>query len=136
MLQWIMLNTIRTFLVIVLFTVLTDAREMTSVDFETYKINCRKNDAAACVRLYYFYISSKHSFLPGHKADKKKAVKYAEKACRLGDEDGCFAAGIEYYYGDKWGKLPRDKEKGRKLLKKACELGKEDVCTYFLNPKF
>lgn len=135
MLQCPMRKTVGIFLFFLLISCV-DAGEMTQTEFETYKTNCGKNDAAACVRLYYFYISSKHSFLPGLKADRKKAVLYAEKACDLNDSDGCFAAGMEHYYGDEWGKLPRDKEKGRRFLKRACALGKEDVCSYFMNPKF
>lgn len=111
--------------------------EMTQIQFESTKAKCEvDNNADACAKLYYYYISSKRSYLKELKADKQKALYYAQKACGLGDRDGCFTAGMTLYYGDQHTGIEADKDKGRKLLKKACELGKEDVCTYFLNPKF
>ena len=109
---------------------------MTQTQFESIKVKCDNNDGAACARLYYFYISSKHSFLSGLKVDKKRALHYAQKGCHLEDEDGCFTAGMTLYYGDKIAGILPDREQGRKYLKRSCELGKEDVCTFFLNKNF
>lgn len=111
------------------------AQQMTSEAFEETKAACEKqNDGAACSKLYYYYISAKRYYLRGLPKDTTKALYYAKQGCELGDEDGCFSAGMMLYYGDE--QIPANKGEGRKLLKKACDLGKEDVCTYFLNPNF
>ena len=111
--------------------------QMSQQDFEATKIKCEvHNDGAACSKLYYYYISSKRSFLKDLTMNKKRALYYAKRACDLNDSDGCFTAGMTLYYGDEYAKITPQKEEGRKLLKKACELGKDDICTYFLNPNF
>jgi len=81
--------------------------------------------------MYSYYVRNKQTFVPGFKADLKKALHYAKKACDLGDEDGCYFAGMTLYYGDDWGKIERDREKGKAYIKKACKMGKADVCSYF-----
>jgi TPR repeat protein len=121
---------------IVLFGVAYGA-QMSQQDFEATKIKCEvDNDGAACSQLYYYYISSKRSFVKDLAMNKKRALYYAKKACKLDDADGCFTAGMTLYYGDQHTGIAVDKVEGRKLLKKACELGKEDICSYFLNPNF
>lgn len=111
--------------------------EMTQSQFTQTLKKCEsENNAAACARLYYYYISSKHSYLKDLQADKQKALFYAKRACDLGDRDGCFTSGMTLYYGDRHAGIEAKKDEGRKLLKKACELGMDDVCTFFLNPKF
>ena len=125
------------FFFMLLFSVSSHAQQMTPEAFVETKAACEeRNDGAECSKLYYYYISSKRRYVKGLKADKKKALAYAVKGCELNDKEGCFAAGMDYYYGDEWSGIDRDKEKGRALLKKACELGMDDVCSYFLNPKF
>lgn len=111
--------------------------QMTRTVFEKTLKKCEAEDnAAACAKLYYYFISSKRSYLADLKVVKQKALHYAKKACALHDRDGCFTAGMTLYYGDRHTGIAVDKEQGRGLLKKACELGQDDVCSFFLNPNF
>lgn len=111
--------------------------QMTQIQFaQTLKKCENENNGPACARLYYYYISSKHSYLKDLQADKQKALFYAKRACELNDRDGCFTSGMTLYYGDRHAGIEAQKDEGRQLLKKACELGMDDVCTFFLNPKF
>ncbi len=115
------------------------AMEPTAKDisvFQTTKVKCEEGDAHACARMYYFYVPTRHSYVSGIVPDKKKALFYSQKACELGDADGCATAAMTLYYGDISDGIPADKTKGRALYKKACELGKEDICTFFLNKNF
>jgi len=126
-----------------LFFILTSASlllhggEMTQRAFEATLKKCEaENDGAACAKLYYYFISSKRSYLADLQVDKQKALYYAKKACTLNDRDGCMTAGMTLYYGDQHAAIAADRKEGRALLKKACELGQEDVCSFFLNPNF
>lgn len=111
--------------------------QMTQAAFEETLKKCEKEEnGAACAKLYYYFISSKRSYLADLQADKQKALYYAKKACGLNDRDGCFTAGMTLYYGDQHAGIAANKDEGRRLLKKACELGQDDVCTFFLNPNF
>ena len=101
--------------------------------FQKTKLLCDRGSASACALMYSYYMQNKQTFVPGLKPSLRKALFYAEKACDLGDEDGCFFAGMTLYYGDEWGKIERDREKGKVYIQKACKLGKEDVCSYFPN---
>ena len=124
-------------ILLLVFGSFVQSGEMTQTQFQQTVQKCEKeNNGAACARLYYYYISSKHSYLKDLQADKQKALFYAKKACELGDRDGCFTSGMTLYYGDIHAGIKAQKDEGRKLLKKACELGMDDVCTFFLNPKF
>ncbi|WP_289413642.1 hypothetical protein [Sulfurovum zhangzhouensis] len=107
----------------------------TAFDLTLKKCEEQKN-GAECAKLYYYFISSKRSYLAGLKEDKHKALYYAKMACELNDSNGCFTAGMTLYYGDEHAGIAVDKDEGRRLLKKSCDLGQDDVCTYFLNPKF
>ncbi len=137
MLQSAMQKILKSIIIFVgMFGVLYSA-EMSQEDFEATKAKCEvQNDGPSCSALYYYYISSKRSFVKDLTMDKKRALYYAKKACDLNDADGCFTAGMTLYYGDEYAKILPQREEGRKLLKKACELGKDDVCSYFLNPNF
>jgi TPR repeat protein len=104
--------------------------------FEKTKKNCEQGSAHACARMYYFYVPTRHSYVAGIVPDKKKALYYSQKACDLGDADGCATAAMTIYYGDEEDGIPADRDTGRALYKKACELGKEDICTFFLNKNF
>lgn len=137
MLQSNMKNLVRIFIWLVTCSHFTYSGEMTQTQFEDTLKKCETdNNAAACARLYYYYISSKHSYLKDLQSDKQKALFYAKKACDLGDRDGCFTSGMTLYYGDRHAGIEVNRDEGRKLLKKACELGQDDVCTFFLNPNF
>jgi len=104
--------------------------------FEKTKAKCEDGNAHACARMYYFYVPTRYSYVADITPDKKKALYYSQKACELGDADGCATAAMTIYYGDISDGIPADKTKGRALYKKACELGKEDICTFFLNKNF
>jgi len=99
--------------------------------FQKTKLQCDRGSASACARMYSYYMQNKQTYVPGLVPSLQKALHYAQKACALGDEDGCFFAGMTLYYGDEWGKVERDREKGKAYIQKACRLGKEDVCSYF-----
>ena len=137
MLQSAMQKLIQIYILFLALSSLVYSGEMTQEQFKQTLKKCEsKNNGPACARLYYYYISSKHSYLKELQADKQKALYYAKKACQLNDRDGCFTSGMTLYYGDRHAGIVAQKEEGRKLLKKACELGMDDVCTFFLNPKF
>jgi len=123
------------FTLLILFATFSHAKTMT--DFNTSKEACEvKEDAVACVRMFYFYIPTRHTFIKGLEVNIKKALYYAKKACNLGDEDGCFSVGMLIYYGDDRNNIVANKKEGRKFFKKACDLGKEDSCALFLNKSF
>ena len=136
MLQFAMLKMRRIFILLLFMGTSLYSVEMTQAQLDETIAKCEAGKGEECSKLYYYYISSKRRYVKGLKFDKKKALEYAVKACDLDDRDGCFAAGMDHYYGDDHMNIPRDKEKGRKLLRKACKLGMDDVCSYFLNPKF
>ncbi|MFT7878986.1 MAG: hypothetical protein ABXS91_01215 [Sulfurimonas sp.] len=137
MLQSAMQKTIRFMMVVPFISIFLYGGQMTQEAFEQTLKKCEiQENGAACARLYYYFISSKHSYLAALQADKQKALYYAKKGCRLSDRDGCFSAGMTLYYGDRHAGITADRDEGRRLIKKACELGKDDVCTFFLNPNF
>lgn len=137
MLQSAMQKTLRLFILVSSLTLFLYGGQMTQAAFQQTLKQCEKEEnGAACAKLYYYFISSKRSYLADLKADKKKALYYAKKGCRLNDRDGCFTAGMTLYYGDQHAGIPADKNEGRGLLRRACELGQDDVCSYFLNPNF
>lgn len=132
-----MKKSIQTFIILLSLGTSLYGGEMTQVQFKETLKKCEgENDGPACARLYYYFISSKHSYLKDLQADKQKALYYAQKACLLNDRDGCFTSGMTLYYGDLNAGIEADRDEGRRLLKKACELGMDDVCTFFLNPNF
>ena len=55
----------------------------------------------------------------------KKALGYYEKACDLGDGEGCYRAGIGY---DKGSGAKKDPVKAKQLHDKACKLGFSSAC--------
>jgi len=99
--------------------------------FNAAKAKCEAGNGAACARMYYYYVPTRHTFVPGITLDLRKALFYAQKACELNDEDGCFFSGMTLYYGDEWAKIERDRARGKAYIQKACQLGKEDVCSHF-----
>jgi len=103
----------------------------TMKQFNETKTACDAGKGAACAKMYYYYVPTKHTYVPGITLDLHKALYYAQKACDLDDEDGCFFAGMTLYYGDEWEKIVRNKVRGKAYIEKACRLGKEDVCSYF-----
>ena len=47
-------------------------------------------------------------------------MKLYEKACELGDVDGCVLGAFSYRAGKE---IPKDEEKAKKLIKMACSYG-------------
>lgn len=132
-----MQKTIRLFIIVSSISMFLYGGQMTQAAFELTLKKCEaENEGAACAKLYYYFISSKRSYLADLQVDKQKALYYAKKACTLNDRDGCMTAGMTLYYGDQHAAIAADRKEGRALLKKACELGQEDVCSFFLNPNF
>ncbi len=99
--------------------------------FNETKAACEAGKGAACTRMYYYYVPTKYTYVPGITLDLHKALYYAQKACDFNDEEGCFSAGMILYYGDDWEKIARDETRGKAYIQKACRLGKEDACSYF-----
>jgi len=83
--------------------------------------NCMEGSAEACMKAAKAYSSAEMCAKDGG----AKAVQLYEKACELGNADGCIAAGTsyEFYQG-----VGYDKDKAVALYKKACDMGAEAAC--------
>jgi hypothetical protein len=57
--------------------------------------------------------------------DHKRAAKYLDKACTLGEREGCYRLADLFFTGDG---VDADVAKGVALLGKACDLGRGDAC--------
>ena len=137
MLQSAMQKTIQLLIILSSVSILLYGGQMTHEAFEQTLKKCEEQkNGAECAKLYYYFISSKRSYLADLREDKQKALYYAKMACELNDSNGCFTAGMTLYYGDQHAGIDADKDEGKRLLRKSCDLGQDDVCSYFLNPKF
>lgn len=57
--------------------------------------------------------------------DEAKAVEHYDRACELGDAEGCVAAAARYNGGEG---VDRNPQTGAERLERACELGHLDAC--------
>src|SRR5690606_18122721 len=66
-------------------------------------------------------------YFEGHGVEKDvgKTVYLFEKACALGEVEGCLFPGQAYYYGEH---VAQDEARGQALLERACELGEAEAC--------
>lgn len=79
-----------------------------------------KGNGAVCTGVGKAYYVGRN----GLTQDKTVALRYYEVGCRLGDQEGCFAASLEYLLS----KEDETKIKGINLLKSTCSKGHQDAC--------
>jgi len=114
---------------------------------------CQSGDGEACFKLAYAHVSGRHGqqvdfdksyalvtqscglgFATGcvlfgdfltRKGMPKKSLKAYNKACKLGDPNGCFSAGQKYRSGDG---APRDLTRATQRYRRGCDGGAQAAC--------
>ena len=82
-----------------------------------YERACEANRAPAC--------TSFGMVLKDMPKERSTAIKTFEKACALGDKDGCHNAGTAYLQG---ANVKKDTQKAKSHLEKACTTGQFQSC--------
>lgn len=83
---------------------------------------CEKKSGEACVKLSNIYDSGN-----GVEKSQYLFLGYAQKACEMGNMDGCYDLGVKYYRGE--GELiKKDIAKAFQLFNKACVGGNQKGC--------
>ena len=83
---------------------------------------CNQGDARACLSLGY-----------SNNKTPVKANKAFERACLLGNQDGCMH--LVYAYREDGRGTKKDIKKASYFAQRACKLGKKDACTMRTRPK-
>ena len=94
----------------------------TSDKFYRLQSNCNEGMSQSCVDLGQMYFSGRDFVLM---EDKIVSVSLFEKACQLGNSDGCGIAGKLYDFSMF---MRNDHSKALKYLEKACKLGAQISC--------
>ena len=95
-----------------------------SMDLFEKSCNSDKNGAGCYLAAFLGEQNGKFSDEDGG----KKAFALYEKACKLGDMDGCAAVAGAYDGNSLWGVVESDYEKAAGLYEKACETKNADAC--------
>jgi hypothetical protein len=81
-------------------------------DFDVSKLACDDGNAKECVLLSFKYLKGTDELVRNY----SKAKIYADKACKLGDKNGCMIL------------MNVDEEKDRDLLNQSCKDGNDTAC--------
>ncbi len=94
---------------------------------------CDGNTGRACVHLGHRYAQG----IGGAFESQRRAFKWFQHGCDLGDMLGCVRAGGRYYGG--WG-TKKDRKQALSLFEQACAEGRAETCTFlglsYLNGHF
>ncbi|CAN7941369.1 unnamed protein product, partial [Ixodes pacificus] len=94
--------------------------------FKYYRKGCDAGCAQSCFAVGLMLTST--DAIPGVAKDNRLGMEFLDKACTMGNAEGCYFASGQLIAGDRPG-VPRDMRKAFGYTERACELGNMYACS-------